>query len=147
MKSQTEIARIEGKIALLNSTINRLYNLAETENRKLNSEEKRVAYGLEQEVKAFEAEITEAPLTVPNSRHNLRGGSGPFDNMGSFFKAVAQAGRPGGQIDPRLYNAATGLGESVPSEGGFLLQKDFSREIRPFAYTFKTISEENGFTI
>jgi HK97 family phage major capsid protein len=38
------------------------------------------------------------------------------------------AGIPGGSIDPRLFRAAagTGLSETVPSDGGFLVQQDFA---------------------
>ena len=49
-----------------------------------------------------------------------------FGSIGEQMFAVMRAGQPGGSIDPRLYNAATGLGESVPSDGGFLVQQDFS---------------------
>jgi HK97 family phage major capsid protein len=38
------------------------------------------------------------------------------------------AGMPGGRIDPRLYNA-TGLNETTPSDGGFLVQTDFSNDL------------------
>jgi len=43
-----------------------------------------------------------------------------------------RSSRPGAQIDPRLLevqNAASGANESVPSEGGFLVQQDFATEI------------------
>jgi len=40
-----------------------------------------------------------------------------------------QAGLPGGTVDPRLWNAATGLNETTPSDGGFLLQPEYSNEI------------------
>jgi HK97 family phage major capsid protein len=44
--------------------------------------------------------------------------------------AIVNAGRPGGQVDPRLFNAAaTGLNETVPSEGGFLVQQDFTSDL------------------
>jgi HK97 family phage major capsid protein len=43
--------------------------------------------------------------------------------------AVMAAGRPGGRVDQRLFNAATGMGETVPSDGGFLVQQDFSNEL------------------
>jgi HK97 family phage major capsid protein len=50
--------------------------------------------------------------------------------------AVLMAGRPGGKVDPRLFNAAaSGLGESVPSEGGFLVQQDFSNELLQEVFT------------
>jgi HK97 family phage major capsid protein len=39
-----------------------------------------------------------------------------------------RAGLPGGHVDPRLFNAS-GLNETTPSEGGFLVQTDFSSEI------------------
>lgn len=49
-----------------------------------------------------------------------------FNSLGQQMVAVVNAGRPGGGIDPRLYNAAaSGLNETVPSEGGFLVQQDF----------------------
>lgn len=52
-----------------------------------------------------------------------------FATLGEQIAAVTNAGRPGGSVDPRLFNAATGLGESVPSEGGFLIQQDFTSEL------------------
>jgi HK97 family phage major capsid protein len=52
-----------------------------------------------------------------------------FASKGEFLVAVMKAGCPGGPVDPRLFNAATGLGESVPSDGGFLVQQDYSNEL------------------
>jgi len=46
--------------------------------------------------------------------------------------AVMNAGIPGRVTDPRLHNirgAATGMGELVPSDGGFLVQTDFATEL------------------
>ena len=51
-----------------------------------------------------------------------------FGSLGEQMGAIMQAGMPGGKIDPRLYNA-TGLNETTPSDGGFLIQTDFSSEI------------------
>jgi len=49
-----------------------------------------------------------------------------FNSFGEQMMSVMRAGLPGGNIDPRLYNTrATGLGESVPSDGGFLVQQDY----------------------
>lgn len=47
--------------------------------------------------------------------------------MGEFLQAVARASSPGGTMDNRLsyQNSATGLNESIASEGGFLLENDF----------------------
>jgi len=41
-----------------------------------------------------------------------------FLNFGSQLSAIISAGQPGGHVDPRLYNAASGLSETVPSDGG-----------------------------
>ena len=41
-----------------------------------------------------------------------------FRTIGEQMSAVMRAGMPGGHIDPRLYNAATGLNETSPSDGG-----------------------------
>jgi hypothetical protein len=40
-----------------------------------------------------------------------------FNSLGEQLAAVVVAGKPGGKIDPRLYNQ-TGLNETTPSEGG-----------------------------
>lgn len=57
--------------------------------------------------------------------------SGPFPSAGEQYRAIANAGRPGGQVDQRLYDvrAALGSNETIPSEGGFLLQTDYTRDI------------------
>ena len=49
-----------------------------------------------------------------------------FDSFGQQLAAVIQASIPGRGTDPRLFNAATGLGETTASDGGFLVQSDFS---------------------
>jgi len=57
-----------------------------------------------------------------------------FRTIGEQMFAVMKAGMPGGHADPRLFNAATGLGETVPSDGGFLVQQDFSNELLEQVY-------------
>jgi HK97 family phage major capsid protein len=53
--------------------------------------------------------------------------SGPFRSFGDQILAVYNAGIPGGRIDQRLNILnASGLGTSIPSEGGWLVQTDFS---------------------
>jgi HK97 family phage major capsid protein len=52
-----------------------------------------------------------------------------FESLGHQMAAVMNAGLPGKNVDPRLYNAASGLNETVPSEGGFLVQSDFAAEL------------------
>jgi len=52
-----------------------------------------------------------------------------FDSLGQQMFAIVNAGRSGGKTDPRLFNAASGMNESVPSEGGFLIQQDFTNDL------------------
>jgi HK97 family phage major capsid protein len=73
----------------------------------------------------------EAPLTVPKNTKGISPeNKDRFASFGQQMSAVMLAGRPGGKVDPRLYNAAaSGLSETVPSDGGFLVQQDFATEI------------------
>lgn len=54
-----------------------------------------------------------------------------FPTFGAQMSAIVQACIPNGTVDPRLriQAAASGLNETVPSEGGFLVQQDFSTEL------------------
>ncbi len=59
------------------------------------------------------------PVTVQGGKHNPPAmQKNRFGSLGEQMVAVVQASKRGGQVDPRLYNVATGLGESVPSDGG-----------------------------
>lgn len=53
----------------------------------------------------------------------------PFQSLGEQLKAVAMAATPSRSIDNRLLKAATGLGEDIPSLGGYLLQEQFITEL------------------
>jgi HK97 family phage major capsid protein len=57
------------------------------------------------------------------------GSNRPWDSFGEQLLAVRQAGTPGGVTDPRLLKRATGLGETVPSEGGYLVGVDYSQDL------------------
>lgn len=63
-----------------------------------------------------------------------------FRTFGEQLMAIAAAEGRGGTVDKRLlniheeYRAATGLSESVPSDGGFLVQKDFVSTILERTY-------------
>jgi len=75
----------------------------------------------------------EAPTAPPLSRPRPQGTppeartQDRFASFGEQMAAVMRAGVPGGNVDPRLRaTRATGMSESVPSDGGFLVQQDFS---------------------
>lgn len=80
----------------------------------------------------------EAPANAPLTRPRVTGqgqedrsAKDRFPTLGHQLIAAVRAGTPGGHVDPRLLNirAATGLGETTPSDGGFLVQQDFSSEL------------------
>lgn len=54
-----------------------------------------------------------------------------FSSLGQQLVSVMRAGSPGGTTDPRLFRASTasGASETVPADGGFLVQQDFSTEL------------------
>lgn len=54
------------------------------------------------------------------------GNRAQFSRFGDQLMAVRKAATPGGATDQRLLQRAEGLNEGVPSEGGFLVQQDFS---------------------
>jgi len=68
---------------------------------------------------------------LPRPEGTYRRSSGPFKSMGEQIRAIIQADTPGQATDPRLHEvrAATGLSEGVGSEGGFLLQSEFSYDL------------------
>ncbi len=55
----------------------------------------------------------------------------PFDSFGEQLQSIRYAAQAGQRIDERLLGiqAASGGSEGVSSDGGFLVQKDFSQEI------------------
>jgi len=92
-----------------------------------------------EELAAIEALEARAKANVQSSAARVTSDNEakrPFDNFGEFLAAVAYAQSPmgafhgaGGQVDKRLYEqnlAASGMNSTVPSEGGFLISKQFS---------------------
>ena len=58
-----------------------------------------------------------------------------FNSFGEQLMAVYRAAAPDGKVDSRLTTrAALGLNESLPSDGGFLVQKDFVLELLKRTY-------------
>jgi len=78
-------------------------------------------------------EKPQAAVTVPkntNPRPIENEKKDRFNSLGQQMVAVVNAGRPGGGVDPRLFNAAaSGMSETVQSDGGFLVQQDFVSDL------------------
>jgi HK97 family phage major capsid protein len=62
----------------------------------------------------------------------------PFKTFGEYLRSIAAVEGPAHFVDPRLrpleVRAGTGLQEGVPSDGGFLVQQDFSTELLKRTY-------------
>lgn len=58
----------------------------------------------------------------------------PWKSFGEQLQAVRAAARPGSSPDVRLLNAASGTGEAISSDGGFLIQQEFSEELLKRTY-------------
>ena len=52
-----------------------------------------------------------------------------WKGMGDFLQAVTKASSPGGSVDNRLYDAATGNNTGVAADGGFLIEKEFRTDL------------------
>jgi HK97 family phage major capsid protein len=140
MKTITQLkADIKHRIEKLGD----LRSLCVSENRDPNEEEQRTADNYLREIEDLEKllrleERTQetierietptsqerTPISDPDPAQEQRD---RFQSQGEFLQAVMRAGTPGGPTDPRLSTrAATGLSESVPSDGGFLVDQEMA---------------------
>jgi HK97 family phage major capsid protein len=73
---------------------------------------------------------------VPSGPHDVarvtavhdRASDKPFASLGEQLQAIYRASIPGGSFDPRL-GAVLGMNETVPADGGFLVQQDLQAGI------------------
>jgi len=97
-----------------------------------------LAEDVEKKREALEQPVNEVTRPDPENRQmqQARDNKDKFANAAEFFAAVIRADSPGGKVDPRLHNvrAATGLSESVPSDGGWLVQQDISSQLLKQAF-------------
>jgi len=92
--------------------------------------QERMAKFLEQPSEPAQTATKAAPRIEVNDRRGER-----FSSFGEQMAAIVRAGSPGGSVDPRLYNIASGLGETIPSDGGFLVQQDFTNDLLQDIFT------------
>ena len=134
-----------------------ILDTALTEQRPLNAEETGKLQTLQAEVKSLEdtikaaKDLEEAQAKLNNPVNKpitiIPGGiTKDFGSFGEQMKAVYAAGKPenAGRVDQRLFNAASGLNEGVPSDGGFLIQQDFSAQIFERVYSTGQILNRVG---
>lgn len=96
-----------------------------------------------QEISRLMTELTlrnfkpERALTLENTKmEKYKSNNGPFESFGLFLQAVRSAGVPGGGENKKLLEirSASGLSETVPSDGGYLVQTDFANQLLESAF-------------
>ena len=139
MKAKREDARLKA-MALLSK--------AEKEDRFLTQEEQKSIYYYEQEIRSWDESINRAERMIamaPNEEKSIetpetkptpsKDSEKRFASFGEQLMAAYRAAMPGGRVDERLTTrAASGLNESNPSDGGFLVQQDFISELLKRTY-------------
>jgi HK97 family phage major capsid protein len=134
-----------GKRSELKNQAQTLLDTAGKEGRPLTDEEKAALSDLKAKIANWDETISEmaelledsAPIDVPVNKADApaSGNIGKFANFGEQLKAVYNAAQPNRPvIDDRLLNTASGANESVPSDGGFLVQTDFASELLKHAF-------------
>ena len=143
MKTATTIRE---DIAIVLKELADMRSLCTNEKREANEEERKAANGLLSRIEELEdmlalEERTQATLdrakepSTPADKTPIdtrkdkteQEKRDSFASPGEFYHAVMRAGIPGQPVDPRLSTrAGTGLSESVPSDGGFLVDTEMS---------------------
>ncbi len=138
MKAKREDARLKAMAVL---------NKAEAEGRFLSEDEQKDIDKYEEEIRAWDESIGRAEKLLaiePEDRSTEKPEVKPtpakdnekrFASFGEQLMAAYRAATPGGKVDERLTTrAASGLNESTPSDGGFLVQQDFVTELLKRTY-------------
>lgn len=135
-------SKIAEQEALVKAAIDGQRAMTDEEQAKFNALQTEID-GLEKSIEAAaKLEAQQAKLNTPVNQPVYAQPKKPdaenrFASFGEQMQAVYQAGKPenAGRVDQRLFNAATGLNESVPSDGGFLVMQEFSQQILERAYS------------
>lgn len=138
MKAKREDARLKAMAVL---------NKAEAEDRFLFEDEQKDIDKYEEEIRAWDESIGRAEKLLaiePEDRSTEKPEVKPtpakdnekrFSSFGEQLMAAYRAAMPGGKVDERLSTrAASGLNETTPSDGGFLVQQDFVTELLKRTY-------------
>lgn len=105
--------------------------------RKLVGEGEKDVAKLEEELAAEQARLAAEDRELdarPSGRISIVAPE-KFKTLGEQLMAVQHASRPGAVPDNRLFAAASGLNETVPSEGGYLVQQEFAATIWERTYS------------
>jgi HK97 family phage major capsid protein len=108
------------------------------------AEQLRTRIEREEELRKHEEEFVRShqePTRPELSEREVAGTPTKFRSFGEQAQAVLRAARPGGFVDPRLtLRAVMGMSEGSPSDGGFLVQQDFSAELLKRTYNTAVVA-------
>ena len=140
------IKTIKEDIAIVLKELADMRSLCTNEKREPNEEERKAANGLLSRIDELEDMLAlelrtqatldrskepatppdKTPIDTPKEKTEQEKRD-RFASAGEFYQAVMRAALPGQPVDPRLSTrAGTGLSESVPSDGGFLVDTEMS---------------------
>ena len=127
-KLQVESKNLISKEDATTEEINAKLDEIKTLKAKIEAQKQIDALELEE---AAKAEAEKKPINTPLFAEPKDHTKKIWNNNGEFLKAVYDAAKPGGQLDPRLTyrDSASGMGEQVPSDGGFLVGQDFAEQL------------------
>jgi len=117
-------------------TMENIISKAKAEKRQLTAAEKTDYDRLQEKYEKLNnfIEFLNTPVNQPLYAQPRQEREG-FKSLGEQLSAIAVAGMPGGSFDNRLFsNDASGMSAGVPSDGGFLIQKDFTTELMRRVY-------------
>ena len=117
---------VEAEISMKKELLARVEKVKETVDTLEKEERMRAAMAQPQERKTVENTTKNVMDRIEVGRDSRS--KDRFSSLGQQLSAIMNAGIPGRSVDPRLWNA-TGLNETTPSDGGFLVQDDFSSEL------------------
>lgn len=145
MKKLLELKR---KRAALVKKMRSLHDAATSEDRDLSEEEEKEYGEIKSDVEAVNRQITREEELLAVEEDSLEPEEQEerstkvlvdkdeadkeqrlWNHLGEQLSAVYRASMPGGRVDERLLRAASGMSEGVATDGGFLVQSDFSAEL------------------
>ncbi|KKL23445.1 hypothetical protein LCGC14_2425320, partial [marine sediment metagenome] len=125
-------ALVEEARSILDKAEGEKRSLSEDEDTKYKSlvteiETTKKAEDREMQLMGLEGEVRENAQSLKPEPEAKKDG---FESLGEMMLAVRQASIPGGKMDNRLEKRTIlGLNETVPSEGGFLVDKPLADEL------------------
>ena len=129
LKAMSILDKAEKEDRFLTETEQAEIDKMETEIRAWDESIKRAEKMMAMEPETNDEEMVEVKPT-PAKNDEKR-----FKTFGEQLMAAYRASMPGGQVDVRLTTrAASGLNETNPSDGGFLVQQDFVSELLKRTY-------------